>query len=103
MALSRLAFPIQRECRYQVRGSAGSGETLCISSGGVVFRSTEEDGRMEPGKRIRVSINWPALLGECRLNLVMHGRVADIDGQVVAAAVEGYEFRTAGRHQNVSR
>jgi hypothetical protein len=94
-------FPIQRELRYRLSnkrdaGTEGTGQTLNISSNGVLFRSS--DPSLVTGKRIELSISWPAQLdNRCHLKLVARGRISRVSGQEVAVSIQQYEFRTAGR------
>jgi hypothetical protein len=93
-------FPIVREVRYKVMNSKGAveigtGETINISSKGVLFNAHVP---LPSGKRIELSINWPAQLdGKCGLKLVARGRIVRCEGTNVALEIEKYEFRTAGR------
>jgi len=92
-------FPIVREVRYKVLNSKngpepGAGTTINISSGGVLFTTAQP---MVPGRRMEVSISWPAQLdGKCGLKLVARGRVVRCHGTAVAVEIEKYEFRTQG-------
>lgn len=92
-------FPIVREVRYKImnpRGTVeiGTGETINISSAGVLFNAQTP---MTPGKRLELSISWPAQLdGKCGLKLVARGRVIRCHGTKVAIEIDNYEFRTAG-------
>src|ERR671930_1490391 len=91
-------FPIERELKYKVLNKsgmeAGSGTTVNISSTGVLFAAQSP---LMPGRRIEVSISWPAQLdGKCNLKLVARGRVVRCKGAQVAIEIEKYEFRTAG-------
>lgn len=94
-------FPIEREMRYRLSskrdgGTEGVGQTLNISSNGVLFRSS--DAALGPGKRIELSISWPARLdNRCHLRLVARGRIARIVRDEIAVEIDQYEFRTAGR------
>jgi hypothetical protein len=94
-------FPIEREMRYRLTskrdvGTEGSGQTVNISSNGVLFRTA--DAGLVPGKRIEMSINWPAQLdNRCFLKLVARGRITRVTGDEVAVEIHQYEFRTAGR------
>jgi hypothetical protein len=94
-------FPIGREVRYRVNSrrngvTEGVGETLNISSNGVLF--TTSDPSLVAGKRVELSISWPARLdNRCHLRLVAKGRVSRVSSNTVAVAIEQYEFRTAGR------
>ena len=90
-------FPIEREVRYRVLSSKNSaeigiGKTANISSNGVLFTA---QGPLLIGKRIELSISWPAQLdGKCNLKLVARGRVVRSKGNQVAIEIEKYEFRT---------
>ena len=60
-------FPVEREVRYRVlnkrsgEGDMGEGETINISSSGVLFTSEHV---LLPGRRLELSaISWPAQLG----------------------------------------
>jgi hypothetical protein len=90
-------FPIEREVRYRVlnkRGGdeAGDGKTINISSSGVLFSS---DHVLLPGKRLELSISWPAQLNnKCALKLVARGRVTRFEPGCAAIEILQYEFRT---------
>jgi PilZ domain-containing protein len=91
-------FPIEREVRFRVmnkRGGeeTGDGRTLNISSSGVLF-TTEQ--MLLPGRRLEVSINWPAQLNnKCALRLVARGRIVRFEKGIAALEIQQYEFRTA--------
>lgn len=93
-------FPIEREVRFRLLGKRngheeGTGKTVNISSNGVLFTT---DKALLPGRRIEVSISWPAQLdNRCQLKLVAKGRIARQDGDRAAVEIQQYEFRTAGR------
>lgn len=94
-------FPIQRELTYRVSGRTkalheGKATTVNISSNGVLFES--QDLMLAPGRRLELSISWPAQLdGKCLLRLAARAHVVRAaDGQV-AVQIDHYEFRTAGR------
>lgn len=90
-------FPIERDISYRVlsRRSAedsGSGTTINISSGGVLFTTRHN---LPIGKRVEVSISWPAQLNDrCALRLVARGRVVRCEGGRAALEIQQYEFRT---------
>lgn len=94
-------FPIVREVRYRVINSKGAfeigaGRTIDISRTGLLFRA---EAPLPPGKRLELSISWPALLdGKCGLQLVARGRIVRCQGTKVALEIDKYEFRTAGRN-----
>ena len=92
-------FPIEREVRYKIlnKRSAieeGTGKTINISSNGVLFTT---DQILVPGKRLELSISWPAQLdNKCQLKLVARGRVARLEQGKAAIEIQQYEFRTQG-------
>lgn len=92
-------FPIEREVRYKVLSErsadeAGSGKTVNMSSSGVLFTS---EHFLLPGKRVEVSISWPAQLNNTRnLKLVARGRVVRCENGKAALEIQQYEFRTSG-------
>ena len=92
-------FPIEREVRYKVLSKRtsqeeGTGKTINISSNGVLFTT---DQILLPGKRLELSISWPAQLdNKCQLKLVARGRVARLEQGRAAIEIQQYEFRTQG-------
>lgn len=92
-------FPIRQEVLYTLldgkgRREACAGKTVDMSSGGILFTTA---GALHPGKRLEVSVNWPARLdGTCRLKLVAMGRVVRSEQDRAAIVIEHYEFRTQG-------
>ena len=94
---STTRFPVQEEVKYKIlhgksEKSIGSGETLNIGSGGILF-TTEE--KIPVGRMVELSVNWPARLGgTCPLKFVATGRVIRSDANKAAVRIERYEFRT---------
>jgi len=91
-------FPLQQELRYRLvhsrRVCAGTGETLDISSKGILFTTTE---RLPIGATLEIAMHWPARLnGNCLLQFVATGRVVRSDGRTAAVRIQRYEFRTRG-------
>jgi len=92
-------FPIKQEVVYTLldgnsRSEKGVGQTLDMSSGGILFTTT---AALQPGKRLEIAVNWPARLdGTCRLKLVAMGRVVRTEADRAAIAIEHYEFKTQG-------
>ncbi len=92
-------FPIARELRYRVLDGretveVGCGETINMSSSGILFTTEHEIG---PGRRLEVSVSWPAQLDDrCALKLVAKGRIVRSEPGKAAMAIEKYEFRTRG-------
>jgi hypothetical protein len=92
-------FPIEREVRYKVlsrksaaEGESGMGLTVNMSSNGVLFTT---DRYLLPGRRLEVSISWPAQLNsKVALKLVARGRVVRSEEGRAAIEIHQYEFRT---------
>jgi hypothetical protein len=90
-------FDIQRDVKYKILNKRtdfeeGTGKTINISSNGVLFTT---DKTLVPGKRVELSISWPAQLdNKCNLKLVARGRVARFEKGRAAIEIHQYEFRT---------
>jgi hypothetical protein len=93
-------FFIEREVRYKVLNKksgeeSGTGKTINMSSTGVLFTT---DQMLLPGRRIEVSISWPAQLNnKCALRLVARGRVVRFDDGKAAMEIQQYEFKTQAK------
>jgi hypothetical protein len=98
---ARDRYPISLELQYKVlRGGrvaqAGTGRTLNISSGGVLF---ETDDRLPQRGLVELDLQWPYLLqGVCGLKLVMRGHIvrSGANRRETAVRAEFREFRTRG-------
>lgn len=92
-------FPLREEVTYRVVNAralkiSGTGKTLNIGSGGILF-STEE--RLPMGRTVELSVSWPARLGgTCPLKFVAVGRVVRSDPDKAVVRIERYEFKTRG-------
>jgi hypothetical protein len=93
-------LPIEREMRYKLLGGkqnlkqSGSGKTMNMSSGGVLF--TTESGLPE-GARVEIAVSWPAQLnGAIPLKLVAIGVLVRSDERQAAISIQRYEFKTRG-------
>ncbi len=90
-------FPLENALRYrfleaQSSGSAGTGQTLNMSSGGLLLKV---EARLPVGEQIEVSVDWPAQLNaRCGLKLVALGKVVRSTHDVAAVRIEKYDFRT---------
>jgi len=91
-------FPVREEVKYKVLQPSkappitGSGQTLNIGSGGILF-TTEE--KLPMGHTVELSVNWPARLdGTCPLKFVATGKVVRTDIGKAAVRIDKYEFRT---------
>src|SRR5947209_2391391 len=91
----KFRFPMERELKYKVLRDgptldAGSGQTIDIGSGGVLFH-LERD--LAEGTFIQLSVSWPVLLDDtCPMRLVIFGRVLRSTGQQCACSIDKYEF-----------
>lgn len=72
---------------------AGTGTTLDLSSGGILF---ETDRPLPAGLNVELSISWPVLLHNIApLQLVVVGRIVRAAGRKTAIRMTQHEFRTA--------
>lgn len=95
-------FPVNEELKYRVMHKSsrmsGTGKTLNIGSGGVLF-TTEE--KLPLGRQVELSVNWPARLGgTCPLKFVATGKVVRAEAAIAAVRIERYEFRTRASGHN---
>jgi len=96
-------FPIEREVRFKLLNrknteEEGVGVTINMSSNGVLFTT---DRYLLPGRRLEVSISWPAQLNsKVNLKLVARGRVVRSEENRAAIEIHQYEFRTQASQGN---
>src|SRR5690242_13902838 len=80
-------FPLEREVRYRILNrktgdEVGAGKTVNMSSNGVLFTT---DGFLIPGRRVELSISWPAQLNsKVALKLVARGRIVRAEDGLAA-------------------
>jgi len=92
-------YPVREEVKYRIiqarsPKTVGTGTTLNIGSGGILF-TTEE--KLPMGRMVELAVNWPARLGgTCPLKFVATGRVVRSEDNMAAVRIERYEFRTRG-------
>ena len=92
-------YPITLDLHYQVLSGgrpvqAGSGRTTRFGSRRIVFTA---EPALPGAARLQVSVAWPVLLDDrVKLQLVIEGRVIDVDGDRVTLGVVKYHFRTRG-------
>jgi len=73
----------------------GSGRTLNISSGGILFHTKDP---LPASGEIEIALDWPLLLDQhCPLRLLAHGRIVRNDALGTAVRFRSYEFRTSKR------
>jgi len=96
---SRLRFPISLSVTYgsiaNGRHVCGSGQTLNVSSNGMLIKSEQPfDPKLRLGTRLKVIAIWPFWLNECAgLKLVAIGRVKRRYESSFALSIEYHEFR----------
>jgi len=89
-------FPIERHVRFKMRGVqpalAGTGSTLNMSSGGVLFTT---DQHLRKGCPVMLEIKWPVLLNDARpLKLVTRGPIVWCGEGKAAMHIQKWEFHT---------
>ena len=97
-------FAMEREVRFKVHGrnseESGTGVTVNMSSNGVLFTTGQV---LLPGRRIDVSISWPAELNhKVALRLVARGRVVRFGEGQAAVEILQHEFRTQPKSRLLS-
>ncbi len=86
------------ETRFSI-GRIIAGESLSISSKGLVFTTTEA---FPPGQVVEASIDWPILLDErVRLTLVVEGTVVGSADNHTTMRIDRYQFRTRGYSESI--
>ena len=77
-------------------GVAGVGQTLNLSSSGILVESRQQ--KVSVGTRLEVSVEWPMMLdGTSPLQLVVRGRVVRSEMFRFAVLFQSYQFRTMKR------
>jgi hypothetical protein len=91
-------YSIRAPVRYRIKKIAeglianGSGQTVDISSGGVLF---ESNSPLKPGVELELAIAWPASLSKSvGLTLWLTGKVVRTEQNRSAVAIARYAFRT---------
>ena len=90
-------YEISLELRWKVVRrkqviDTGSGRTVDLSSGGIMFESSRP---LPCGANIELSITWPALLQNVTpLQLIAYGRIVRSDGCKTAVRMVQHEFKT---------
>lgn len=75
----------------------GSGQTIDLSSGGVLFESPKA---LPVGLNVELSIAWPVLLhNTAAMQLVILGRIVRSEGTRVGLRITQHEFRTLAMPQ----
>jgi hypothetical protein len=100
-------FPINAPAQYRIKdgageyGETGSGRTLNISSGGVLF---ESNNPLRLGALVELAIAWPVLLDTSTgLTLWLVGKVVRVEQNRSALAIVRYEFRTRAVPKDIRR
>jgi hypothetical protein len=73
---------------------SGTGRTIDLSSGGVLFEAARE---LAHGFNVELSIAWPVLLHNVApMQLVIIGKIVRVKGSQTAIRTLQHEFRTTG-------
>jgi len=93
-------LPIERDVDYKVLDGkktlkyVGSGKSLNMSSGGVLFTTASS---LREGERIELAVSWPAKLDDrIPLKLVAIGVLVRTHETQAAMSIERYQFKTQG-------
>ena len=92
-----IRFPVTVGVRYSVSHlcagvTTSSGQIIDLSSSGLRFAA---QALLEPGLKLDVSINWPALPdGRVRLQLIASGVVVWSDGTETGMRIQQHDFKT---------
>lgn len=87
--------PVTQDVRFRMRTKRGVpfegwGYTINMSGSGVLFRSNATPLN---GEKLDLAVDWPALRdGPAKVELLLHCRVVRYESNVVAAAIDSYEF-----------
>jgi hypothetical protein len=98
-----ICAPVRYRIKEKVAGliAHGSGRTVDISSGGVLF---ESNSPLKPGVELELSIAWPLSLGKSvGLTLWLTGKVVRTEQNRSAVAIARYAFRTRALPKNIRR
>ena len=92
-------YPIALHVQYTLRKReeicGGSGGTVDISTGGVIFKTKDP---LPPSGEIDLTLDWPFLLNHaCALKLLAHGWIVRSDTKGTAVRVVSYDFGTSTR------
>ncbi len=99
---SALRFPLRREVKLHGLRTSGrsrsNGETVNISSRGVLLRSS---GIFRLGEWIEMAISWPARLNQqISLQLLARGPIVRVEEGQVAVEIQQHEFKTQMNGKN---
>jgi c-di-GMP-binding flagellar brake protein YcgR len=98
-----ISAPVWYRIKEIVEGliANGSGQTVDISSGGVLF---ESNNPLTLGIELELAIAWPASLSKSvGLTLWLTGKVVRAERNRLAVAIARYAFRTRALPKNISR
>ncbi len=98
---ANLRFPLRLAVNYRTFNPAlcspsppSALKTVNISSNGLVF---EDNGGVQPGQRVLVSVEWPVRLDQrIPLNLVLEGRILRCEHGHAVLKIYKHEFKIRG-------
>ena len=92
----KVRFPVKLNVRYRTLAGpqmSGAGQTINMSSGGLLIAANEP--RELAGIRLHITVEWPLLLhGMTPLQLSAACKVVRCDETLFAVRLEKYQFRT---------
>jgi len=92
-------YPLELDLEYRILKDdrvvfTGTGKTVNISSGGILFHAEES---VPSGHSVELSVHWPALLGNSPfLELCISGRLVRSEEGGVALRMNRYHFEKLG-------
>jgi hypothetical protein len=90
-----LRFPISIAVKYLIDGKEGTGNSVNISSGGIMFTT---DKPLPSRGVITLSLAWPHLLdGRVPLQVVIDGNILRSSPQLAVVRIMRHEFRVKGQ------
>ena len=93
-------YPIRLNIRYEFAGRRtawrGSGETLNMSTGGVLFVGNQP---APVGASVELALQWPVPEGANPLSLMARGRIVRCDGNKIAVFARSFWWRRSAAHR----
>jgi c-di-GMP-binding flagellar brake protein YcgR len=93
-------YPIALDVQYKLHNDqqemrSGSGRTLNISTGGILFHTKDP---LPASGEIDLALEWPLLLDRtCPLRLLARGQIVRSDERGTAVRLLSHDFRTSRR------
>jgi hypothetical protein len=89
-------YPVSLQLRYKARSKDGPvqgfGQTRMMSSRDIIF--APDDG-LEPGMTAEIVIEWPPLLDDRNLQLILQVTITGTQDRIAEARILAYDFRSS--------